>query len=76
MSKKYNKTPAQILIRWGLDRGFVVIPKSVKKERIEENFNVFDFSLDKKELQKIAQLDKNEKFIGMDVAEDHPLFPY
>jgi len=46
IAKRYNRTPAQILIRWSIDNGCVVIPKSSKQVRIEENFNVFDFSLD------------------------------
>lgn len=42
---RYNKSPAQILIRWSLQRGFVCIPKSVKEERIIENGDIFDFTI-------------------------------
>ncbi|KAJ9199157.1 hypothetical protein DTO166G4_4908 [Paecilomyces variotii] len=45
LSKKYNKTPGQILLRWSLQKGFVPLPKSVTPSRIEENANIFDFQL-------------------------------
>lgn len=57
LAKKYGKTPAQIVIRWHLDSGLVVIPKSVTPSRIQENFGVFDFRLEKPEISDIATLD-------------------
>ncbi|SQI98287.1 methylglyoxal reductase [Klebsiella oxytoca] len=61
LADKYGKTPAQIVIRWHLDSGLVVIPKSVTPSRIAENFNVWDFRLDKDELSEITKLDKNKR---------------
>ncbi|KAL8277931.1 hypothetical protein RQP46_009750 [Phenoliferia psychrophenolica] len=58
LAEKYKKSPAQILIRYGLDRGFVVIPKSTKKERIADNANVFDFTLEKADIEKLTSLDE------------------
>ncbi|GAA5863119.1 hypothetical protein JCM1840_002476 [Sporobolomyces johnsonii] len=58
LAKKYGKTPAQILIRYGLDRGFIVIPKSTKKERIVDNANVFDFKLEKADIDRLTSLDE------------------
>jgi 2,5-diketo-D-gluconate reductase A len=57
IGKKYNKTVAQVIIRWLTQRGVVAIPKSVRKERMEENFNIFDFQLNEKDLNEIKQLD-------------------
>ena len=60
IAEKYKKTPAQIMLRWQIQRGVVVIPKSTHIERMEENFNVFDFALDDEDMKKIAELDKAE----------------
>ncbi|MDE6426111.1 MAG: aldo/keto reductase [Ruminococcus sp.] len=57
---KYGKSTAQIMLRWHIQRGVVVIPKSVHKERMTENFNIFDFTLTDEDMATIAVLDKNE----------------
>jgi 2,5-diketo-D-gluconate reductase A len=64
--EKHGRTPAQVVIRWHLDRGYIVIPKSVTPSRIRENFDVFDFSLDADDLAKIAPLDRKDGRIGPD----------
>ncbi|WP_313580381.1 aldo/keto reductase [Chishuiella sp.] len=60
IGEKYNKSVAQVILRWLVQRGVVVIPKSVKKERLEENFNVFDFDLSLDDMNLIANLDQKE----------------
>lgn len=60
IAKKYGKTPAQVMLRWHIQRGIVVIPKSTHIGRMEENFNVFDFTLSDEDMNTIAGLDKAE----------------
>ena len=54
---KYGKTPAQVKLRWNIQRGVIVLPKSTHIERMEQNFNVFDFALDNDDMSAIASLD-------------------
>lgn len=60
IGKKYNKTVAQVVIRWLTQRGIVAIPKSVRKERMEENFNSLDFELSSEDMEAIKNLDTNK----------------
>ncbi len=60
IAAKYNKTVAQVILRWELQRGIVIIPKSVHIERMEQNFNVFDFELSKEDMATMASLDKKQ----------------
>jgi 2,5-diketo-D-gluconate reductase A len=57
IGRKYIKSVAQVILRWLTQRGVVAIPKSVRKERIEENFNIFDFELSIEDMQAITSLD-------------------
>jgi len=59
IGKKHQKSIAQVVIRWLTQRGVVAIPKSVRKERMEENLNVFDFQLSNEDMQLIETLDQN-----------------
>lgn len=64
LADKYNKTPAQIALRWHIDRGTMIIPKSVHKERLQENIDIFDIELDESDLNSLASLDKKKRFSG------------
>ncbi len=59
IGKKYNKTIAQIILRWLTQRGVVAIPKSIRKERMEENFNCLDFELSTDDMEAIKTMDTN-----------------
>ncbi|WP_421578089.1 aldo/keto reductase [Shinella sp. M31] len=66
VAAKHGRTPAQVITRWHIDNGLVVIPKSVTPSRIEENFKVFDFKLDTEDMATFATLEKDGKRIGPD----------
>jgi len=75
LAEKRKRTPAQILLRWLLQRNIVVIPKSVTPARIEENIKLFDFELtpeDMEEIKAIPQFRLNQ----FEVTSQHPLYPF
>ena len=61
-AKRLNKTPAQIVLRWGVQRGCAIIPKTSKVERMTENLSIFDFELSKQEMSDISSLNMNKRF--------------
>ena len=60
IGEKYGKTVAQVILRWLVQRNIVPLSKSVKKSRMEENINIFDFELSKEDMDKISEMDKKE----------------
>lgn len=60
---KYGKTVAQVILRWHIQRGVVTIPKSVRKERIAENFNIWDFTLSDEDIAAITAMDSGKSEI-------------
>lgn len=62
LSKKYQKSTAQIILRWQIQAGTIVIPGSKNPEHIKDNFDLFDFVLTEEEMKKISELDKNKRY--------------
>jgi 2,5-diketo-D-gluconate reductase A len=66
IAEKHGRTPAQIVLRWHIDSGLVVIPKASSRERQAENLDIFDFGLDRADMDRIATLDRLDGRIGPD----------
>ena len=62
LGEKYNKTPAQIILRWHIQMWFIVIPGSKNPDHIRDNFNLFDFELTAEDMEKIRWINKNERY--------------
>jgi len=78
IAKAHNVAPAQVLLRYNIQRGFVVIPKSVTPSRIEENIKCLSFKLTDEEMQKLAALDKGTqvRVCNFDIASHVPNYPF
>lgn len=64
IANKYNKSTAQVILRWDIQTGVVTIPKSIKPHRITENADIFDFELTQEDLQQISTLNQNKRQFG------------
>lgn len=77
IAKKHGKTNAQVVLKYIVQMGISVIPKSVSETRIKENFNVWDFTLTDDEMNKMKGLDRNLRFLDLKERDgDHPHFPW
>ena len=71
IARKYKRTIPQVILRWNIQRGVVVIPKSVHKERMEENFDIWGFKLDSDDMERIVALDKESpSMLDLNKAEE------
>ena len=59
IAEKYDKTVAQIILRWNVQQGVIVIPKSVHRERMRENLDIWNFKIEDDDMERIGSLDKN-----------------
>ena len=62
IAEAHGKTSAQIILRWHLQAGNIAIPGSSNEEHIQENYEIFDFELSEEEMQRMSDLDRNERF--------------
>ncbi|XP_058789970.1 1,5-anhydro-D-fructose reductase-like [Phymastichus coffea] len=81
LAEVHNKSPGQILLRFGLQRNIVVIPKSTNPKRIKENIDIFNFALTEEEMNKLKSLDQHGKyrkfdFLSLTGIEHHPDYPF
>jgi aldehyde reductase len=76
IGQKHSKTPAQVIIRWALQRNTIVIPKSVSKNRLQENFDVFNFNLSEQEMTKVDNLNRNWRMVALERDLTHPYYPF
>ncbi|XP_012298804.1 aldo-keto reductase family 1 member C1 isoform X1 [Aotus nancymaae] len=76
LAKKHKRTPALIALRYQLQRGTVVLAKSYNEQRIRENVQVFDFQLTSEDMKTIDGLNKNVRYLTLDVLADHPNYPF
>lgn len=76
VASKYGKTPAQVVLRYQVQRGVITIPKSVTKSRIEENFAIFDFELKPEDMSYIDTFDCNGRLCPMQAGLSHPYHPF
>ncbi|KAL3879526.1 hypothetical protein ACJMK2_031820 [Sinanodonta woodiana] len=75
-AEKYKKSPAQVLLRWGVQRGYAVVPKSASPERIRANIQIFDFQLSEDEMKAISSLDRGHRGFPSLESIDHPEYPF
>lgn len=70
IGEQYGKSVAQVTLRWHVQRGVVAIPKSVRKERIEQNFDIWDFELSESDMKNIARLDTGKGLFDIDIYQN------
>lgn len=76
IADKYKKSTAQILIRFQIDRGLIVIPKSVTKDRIEDNMKIFDFQLSDEDIKELESFNRNFRFCALEWIKHHEFYPF
>ncbi|XP_051856774.1 aldo-keto reductase family 1 member C1-like [Antechinus flavipes] len=76
IAKKHNRSPAQVALRYQIQRGVVVLAKSFTEKRIKENFQVFDFQLTSEDMKVIDGLNRNMRYLTLDIFQDNINYPF
>ncbi|XP_036615477.1 prostaglandin-E(2) 9-reductase-like isoform X1 [Trichosurus vulpecula] len=76
IAKKHNRSPAQVALRYQIQRGVVVLAKSFNEKRIKENLQVFDFQLTPEDMKVIDGLNKNLRYMTVNELQEHPNYPF
>ncbi|MEE6523080.1 hypothetical protein FKM82_021816 [Ascaphus truei] len=76
VAKKHNRTPAQVAMRFLLQRGIVIIAKSFTPTRIQQNLQVFDFQLSPEDMKTLVDLNKNLRYVILTPFKGHPEYPF
>lgn len=76
LAKKYNKNPGQILLRYSHQNGVIVIPKSTNKERLRGNIDIFDFELNKDDMNDLNSLNDNNRLITFNADKESKFYPF
>lgn len=76
LANKYNKTPAQIALRYALQQGIAIIPKTVTQSRLKENMNIFDFSITDEEFAAVAKLATGQRVARFVAVKGHKYYPF
>lgn len=74
LAEKYGKSPAQIILRWHIQEGTIIFPKSTNPQHIQDNFNIFDFELTAAEMEQIRAMDKNVRFFNATLEQQEAQF--
>lgn len=74
LSEKYGKSPAQVILRWHIQEGNIVFPRSTSRAHLADNLNIFDFSLTEEEMEAVRALDANERLFTMSLEEQEKNF--
>ena len=73
LAQKYNKTNVQIILRWHIQEGTIVFPRSTNPVHIKENFEIFDFELSEDEMNEIRKLDSGKRFFNMTLEQQEQM---
>ncbi|XP_056373669.1 aldo-keto reductase family 1 member C1-like [Hyla sarda] len=76
IAKKVNRSPAQVAMRYLLQRGIVILAKSFTSERIRQNFQIFDFELSDEDMKSLDGVNRNLRYLDIEVWKDHPKYPF